>query len=193
MYLTGILSILAVYIAWTICSAVFVANKSAVAAKLSLFWIYAYSPAYNIAFNAMTYSASRQLIPLPLHSLHRIRFLTNSAAFLVELFPYAQRARGISIFQFFGKGAQFFGTNVNPIGLGAIGWKFLLVYCCWIVVEATCIYFLWPETSGRTLEELAFLFEDEELAHQATAAVEKEIHHEDMEKQPVVAEPQEAV
>lgn len=56
MYLTGIMSILAVYVAWTICSAVFVQTKSAVAAKLSLFWIYAYSPAYNMAFNALTYS-----------------------------------------------------------------------------------------------------------------------------------------
>ncbi len=80
----------------------------------------------------------------------------NSPAYLVEIFPYAQRARGISIFQFFGKAAQFFGTNVNPIGLGDIGWKFLLVYCCWIVVEALMIYFLWPETSSRSLEELAF-------------------------------------
>jgi hypothetical protein len=77
-------------------------------------------------------------------------------AFLVELFPYAQRARGIAIFQFFGKAAQFFGTNVNPIGMGSIGWKYLLVYCCWIACEAVLIFFLWPETSGRSLEELAF-------------------------------------
>ncbi len=40
----------------------------------------------------------------------------KAAAFLVELFPYAQRARGIAIFQFFGKAAQFFGTNINPLG-----------------------------------------------------------------------------
>jgi hypothetical protein len=40
--------------------------------------------------------------------------------------------------------------------MGAIGWKFLLVYCCWIAVEAILIFWLWPETSGRTLEELAF-------------------------------------
>ena len=132
MYLTGIIGILAVYVAWTVCSAVFVQTHSEVAAKLSLFWIYMYSPAYNTCFNALTYT------------------------FLVELFPYAQRARGIAIFQFFGKGAQFFGTNVNPIGFGAIGWKFLLVYCCWIAVEAILIFWLWPETSGRTLEELAF-------------------------------------
>lgn len=78
------------------------------------------------------------------------------AAYLVEIFPYAQRARGIAIFQFWGKAAQFFGTNVNPIGTQAIGWKYLLVYCCWIFAEAALIWFLWPETSNRSLEELAF-------------------------------------
>ncbi|EPE05747.1 mfs sugar transporter [Ophiostoma piceae UAMH 11346] len=143
MYLTGILSILAVYVAWTICSAIYKElhvshpTTASIAAKLSLFWIYAYSPAYNTCFNALTYT------------------------YLVEIFPYAQRARGISIFQFFGKAAQFFGTNVNPVGLQSIGWKFLLVYTCWIMVEAGLIYWLWPETSGRTLEELAFLFEED--------------------------------
>ncbi|CAK7235365.1 hypothetical protein SBRCBS47491_009268 [Sporothrix bragantina] len=150
MYLTGILSILAVYIGWTVCTAIVQvakANKestpsSRTAAKLTLFWIYAYSPAYNTCFNALTYT------------------------YLVEIFPYAQRARGIAIFQFFGKAAQFFGTNVNPVGLDAIGWKFLLVYSCWIVVEAGLIYWLWPETSGRTLEELAFLFEEDQQQEQ---------------------------
>lgn len=58
MYLTGILSILAVYVAWTICSERFVSTHSEAAAKLSLFWIYAYSPAYNMCFNALTYSRS---------------------------------------------------------------------------------------------------------------------------------------
>ncbi|KAK4149378.1 putative lactose permease [Chaetomidium leptoderma] len=140
MYLTGILSILAVYIAWTTCTAIFITYHSDVAAKLSLFWIYAYSPAYNLCFNALTYT------------------------YLIEIFPYAQRARGISIFQFWGKAAQFFGTNVNPIGTQAISWKYLLVYCCWIFVEAVLIWFLWPETSGRSLEELAFLFEADEYA-----------------------------
>jgi len=140
MYLTGILSILAVYVGWTTCTALFIVDKSDIAAKMSLFWIYAYSPAYNLCFNALTYT------------------------YLIEIFPYAQRARGIAIFQFWGKAAQFFGTNVNPIGTQAIGWKYLLVYCCWICVEAILIWFLWPETSGRSLEELAFLFEADEYA-----------------------------
>jgi hypothetical protein len=56
MYLTGIAGIFSVYLAWTICSEQFADHKNEIAAKLSLFWIYAYSPMYNIAFNAMTYS-----------------------------------------------------------------------------------------------------------------------------------------
>ena len=78
------------------------------------------------------------------------------AAYLVEIFPFAQRTRGIAVFQFFGKGAQFLGTNVNPIGTKAIQWRYFVIYCAWIFVEALLIYFLWPETSGRSLEELAF-------------------------------------
>ncbi|ORY71664.1 general substrate transporter [Pseudomassariella vexata] len=158
MYLTSILSILVIYVAWTISAAEYLNANSQVAAKLCLFWIYAYQPCYNIGFNALTYT------------------------FLVEVFPYASRARGLAVYQFFGKAAQFFGTNVNPVGLDpvhGIGYKFLIVYCCWIAVEAFLIWWLWPETSNRTLEELTFLFEDEERAHRATAAVEKQIHHED--------------
>ena len=48
---------------------------------------------------------------------------------------------------------------MNPVGLdpvNGIGWKFLIVYCAWIAVETILIWWLWPETSGRTLEELAF-------------------------------------
>lgn len=115
-------------------------------------------------------------------------------AFLVELFPFAQRAKGITIFQFFGRGAGFFTTFVNPIGLDSINWRWLITYCCWLAFEIVFIvsscsipmpsklicyqYFMFPETYGRTLEELAFLFEDKALADEATHKVEKQLHHE---------------
>lgn len=60
-------------------------------------------------------------------------------AFLVELFPFAQRAKGITIFQFFGRGAGFFTTFVNPIGLENIKWKWLVTYCCWLAFEIVFI------------------------------------------------------
>lgn len=77
----------------------------------------------------------------------------------------------------------------------AIGWKFMAIYCGWIAFEWLFIFFMYPETQGRTLEELTFckylaavdlilftdvletVFEDKELAERAVIAVEKEIHY----------------
>lgn len=75
---------------------------------------------------------------------------------MVEIWPYAERSRGIALFQFFGRMANFFTTFVNPIGLDNIGWKWLITYCCWLAFEIVFVWFFFPETSNRTLEELAF-------------------------------------
>lgn len=75
---------------------------------------------------------------------------------MVEVWPYAERSSGIAVFQFFGRLAGFFTTFVNPIGLKDVGWKYLISYCCWLAYEFVFVYFMFPETHGRTLEELAF-------------------------------------
>ncbi|KAF2649201.1 hexose transporter-like protein [Lophiostoma macrostomum CBS 122681] len=155
MYLTCTVSLLLCYISWTISMEQFLVKHSAAAAKATIFFIFAYSPCYNIGYNALTYT------------------------YLVELFPFAQRAKGITIFQFFGRGAGFFTTFVNPIGLDSIAWKWLITYCCWLAFENVFVWFMFPETYGRTLEELAFLFEDRALAEEATMKVEMQIQHDD--------------
>ncbi|KAJ5389306.1 MFS sugar transporter [Penicillium cataractarum] len=155
MYLTCASCLLCVYIAWTISMERFISTKAQAAAKLTIFFIFAYSPAYNLGYNALTYT------------------------YLVELFPYMGRSRGLSWFQFYGRGASFFATYVNPVGLANIAWKWLLVYCCWLVFELVFIYFFFPETSGRTLEELSFLFEDKEKANEVAAAVHKQLGEDD--------------
>lgn len=91
---------------------------------------------------------------------------------MVEIWPYIERSRGISVFQLFGKMAQFFTTFVNPIGMKNISWKYLITYCTlslifrrltlsvlsgvWLGFEIIFVYFFFPETAGRTLEELTF-------------------------------------
>jgi hypothetical protein len=75
---------------------------------------------------------------------------------MVEIWPFMERSRGISVFQLFSRLANFFTTFVNPIGLTKIGWRWLIVYCCWLAFEIIFVYFMFPETSNRTLEELAF-------------------------------------
>jgi MFS family permease len=76
--------------------------------------------------------------------------------YLVEIFPYTIRAKGITMQQLFGRLATFINVFVNPIGLDTIGWRYYLWYCVWITVEIIVIYCIFPETSKHTLEELAF-------------------------------------
>ena len=99
---------------------------------------------------------------------------------MIELWPYAERSRGIAFFQLFGHMAAFFTTFVNPIGLDNISRRWLIVYCCWLAFEIVFVWFMFSETFGRTLEELVFIFEDKALADKAVVAVEKVVHHEDM-------------
>lgn len=51
---------------------------------------------------------------------------------------------------------SFFTTFVNPIGINTVGWKYLISYCCWLGFEVVFVYFFFPETANKTLEELAF-------------------------------------
>ncbi|KAK4151654.1 general substrate transporter [Chaetomidium leptoderma] len=157
MYLACTCSLLLCYIAWTISmeraqTAKLAGTPNNAANIATLFFIYAYSPCYNMGYNALTYT------------------------YMVEVWPYAERSSGIAVFQLFGRLASFFTTFVNPIGLHDVGWKYLISYCCWLAFEVVFVYFMFPETFGRTLEELAFMFEDKALADEAVAAVEKVVN-----------------
>ncbi|KAF9035880.1 hexose transporter [Panaeolus papilionaceus] len=142
MYLACTISLLLIFTGWTIAQARYMIDKSQSASHAVLVFIFLYSPAYNMAFNALTYT------------------------FLVELFPFHVRAKGISVFQWFSRMASFFNQFVNPIGIDNAGWKYYISYCVFLVFEVLFIYFLFPETHGRSLEELAFLYEGDESQEQ---------------------------
>lgn len=55
------------------------------------------------------------------------------------------------------------------------------MYCVVLVFEVVFVYFFFAETSGRTLEELSFLFEDKDLAEAANEAAIKASDHAHME------------
>ncbi len=50
---------------------------------------------------------------------------------------------------------------MNPIGLENIGWKYYIVFCCFLVVFLGVTWWLFPETKGYSLEEIAVLFDGE--------------------------------
>ncbi|KAH8722987.1 hexose transporter-like protein [Phaeosphaeriaceae sp. PMI808] len=115
MYLTCATSLLCCYVAWTISVQQYTSTAQVEPARLTIAIIFIYQACYNIGYNALTYT------------------------FLVELFPFAQRAKGITIFQFFGRSAGFFTTFVNPIGLRNIAWRWMITYCAWLAFEIVFI------------------------------------------------------
>jgi H+/Cl- antiporter ClcA len=47
----------------------------------------------------------------------------------------------------------------NPIGMENIGYKYYIVFCCLLAVFLAVTYFVFPETKGRSLEEIAEIFD----------------------------------
>ncbi|KAL1944200.1 hypothetical protein VTO73DRAFT_3385 [Trametes versicolor] len=151
-YLTCTIVLTLIFTGWTVASAQYSITGSQAASRAVIAFIFLYSPAYNMGFNALTYT------------------------YLVELFPYHARAKGIAVFQWWGRAAGFFNQFVNPIGIANAGWKYYISYCIFLLFEVVFVWFLFPETSNRTLEELAFLFEGDKIREEQQKRIEEEVH-----------------
>ena len=81
--------------------------------------------------------------------------------YLTEVLPYSHRAKGINIVQGVLQVISIFNGFVNPIAMDAISWTYYIVYCCVDMVEVITVYFMFPETSGYTLEEVTKVFGDD--------------------------------
>jgi MFS family permease len=79
-----------------------------------------------------------------------------------EILPYNIRAKGLALCLGITALSGVLNQYVNPIGLTNIAWKFYFVYIVILVIEVICIWFIFVETKGPTLEELAYLFDGEE-------------------------------
>lgn len=53
--------------------------------------------------------------------------------------------------------------QVAPIAFASIGWKFYMVFICCAVAAAIVMFFTFPDTLNRPLEEVAALFGDDDL------------------------------
>lgn len=80
-------------------------------------------------------------------------------AYIVEIFPYTLRGRGISTMYISTFVGLVTGSQVNPIAMASIGWKYYIVFCCILAALVVIIYFCFPETKGYSLEEIKAVFE----------------------------------
>ncbi|EGN99259.1 hypothetical protein SERLA73DRAFT_55023 [Serpula lacrymans var. lacrymans S7.3] len=120
---------------WTLTTALFNTSGNSAAAKATVPLIFIYYFFYDFAYTPML------------------------VAYTLEILPYNIRARGYAVMNFTVYLTIAFNQFVNPWALNAIGWKYYLVYCGWLILELVFVFVYIIETRGRTLEETAVLFD----------------------------------
>ncbi|KAL6407564.1 uncharacterized protein AUP68_08583 [Ilyonectria robusta] len=157
LFRVSTIGMLLVFAGWTVASARFAETEARSAGLAVMALIFIYEIFYCIAFS-----------PLPV-------------AYSVEVLPYSIRAKGMATYVFSTKAAVFVNQFVNPIGLERIGWKFYIVYVLILAVESFIAYGWFVETKGKTLEEIAVIFDGAEGDCVAGAKTSKVIHVEETE------------
>ncbi|CAN6674767.1 high-affinity glucose transporter Hxt2p [Trichomonascus vanleenenianus] len=124
------------YIIWTICSAINQEKDFKVEgyAAAVLAMIFIYSACYHVCSPV-------------------------APTYIMEVVPYSLRAKASMLYQLTGNLAGIYNSFANPVAMEAIKWKYYIVWCVVIGVHFTLIYFFFPETKGRGLEEVAEIFD----------------------------------
>ncbi|KAF2643703.1 general substrate transporter [Massarina eburnea CBS 473.64] len=86
-----------------------------------------------------------------------------------EIFPTNFRARGLNIAASASSIGSVISSQTWPIGMNTIGSKTHFIFMSTNLVSAIIIWFLYPETSGRTLEDMEALFNEH---YQSRASLE---------------------
>ncbi|KAI0635907.1 general substrate transporter [Trametes polyzona] len=124
--------------AWTLTTALFNTLHITAAAKATIPFIFIFYFFYDIAYTPMLIS------------------------YTLEILPFNIRAKGFAVMNVVLSLTLAFNQFVNPWALDALGWKYYLVYCGWLIVELVFVVVFIIETKGRTLEETAALFDGEQ-------------------------------
>jgi len=81
------------------------------------------------------------------------------ATYIMEVTPFSLRAKAAMLYQLTGNLAGLFNSFTNPIAMEAIEWKYYIVWCCALAIHLAVVFFMFPETKGRSLEEVSELFD----------------------------------
>ncbi|MCO5590307.1 hypothetical protein L7F22_044276 [Adiantum nelumboides] len=78
----------------------------------------------------------------------------------VEIFSTGMRARGTAVTTMASYLSNFMIGQVSPIALKNVGWRYYLVFAICGFTNALTIFLFFPETKGRTLEEMDLYMEE---------------------------------
>jgi len=100
-----------------------------------------------------------------------------------EIFPIEIRAKGNSISTLTNWCLNLLFAQTAPIALSNMGFKFFYFFFAFNIVAAACYFLLFPETKGKTLEQIDELFGDQLVPHAledpegAAAAMDEKFQH----------------
>ncbi|KAI4599998.1 hypothetical protein KJ359_001099 [Pestalotiopsis sp. 9143b] len=132
---SGLIAIIIAQTAVTITSWKFSETGSHAAASLTIFWIFAFQV------------ASASLIAT-MHNLYP-----------VEILSLPLRAKGMGLYAMFQGAAGVVSNYAISLGISQLGYKIWAVYIGYNVVQLVASYFIFPETSRLSLEEIDSIFE----------------------------------
>ncbi|KAF3015064.1 hypothetical protein G7054_g2033 [Neopestalotiopsis clavispora] len=147
------------FVCWTICGAVYEnsdgTNTGSGYAQLVFIWLF--SAFYDMGFSGLL------------------------IAYALEILPFSLRAKGMMIMNITVQAVLALGNQTNQLAWLNLPhhWNFMLFYTLWDFCEFLFVYFVYVETKGPTLEEIARIFDGADaVAHINIHQVEKEIHAE---------------
>ncbi|KAH8697109.1 general substrate transporter [Talaromyces proteolyticus] len=82
-----------------------------------------------------------------------------------EIFPIEIRAKGNSISTITNWSLNLLFAQCAPIALSSLGFRFFYFFFAFNIVATVCYIFLFPETKGKTLEQMDELFGDQLVPH----------------------------
>jgi hypothetical protein len=99
----------------------------------------------------------------------------DAASFIysAEVYPTNIRSRGVALATFtYFAGAITYATP-GATAFANIGWKYFLVFVIVTLVSVVIMWFTFPETKGKSLEELAELFGETVVVHLTDASAQE--------------------
>jgi sugar porter (SP) family MFS transporter len=158
LFLLGMAGMGVSYIIWTICSAL---NQKA-----------------NFEHTGL---AAAVLVMIFVFSFWYHACSPIGATYIMEATPYSLRAKASMLYQLTGNLAGIYNAFANPVAMEAIAWKYYIVWCVVIGVHFALIWFFFPETKGRSLEEVAEIFDGPGTvtAVTGTKQLDVDVQHED--------------
>jgi len=110
-----------------------------------------------------------------------------NALYPVEVLSYSTRAKGMAFCQMMINVCNIFQSWVLSYGLNAYTWKFFSYYILFNTFAFVMIYIYFPETMGRTLEELDEIFQAPNPVKKSLEKPERTIYDLIGQKEKIVA------